>query len=120
MADCANCGRELRAEWKFCVRCGTAVAVAPGTGVIPTELPAVVRETEQPDEGRRVNPLAIVALALGILLSPVAALFGHLAVAQIRQSGERGVIAAWAGVALGWLWLVGLVVVMVGFLTANV
>lgn len=118
MGTCANCGRELQRGWKFCIRCGTPVDAPTGGGVIPTELPAPVRR--DPDERPPMNVLAVVALALGVLLSPVAALFGHLAVGQIHRSGERGLVLAWAGVALGWIWLVGLAVVVIGFLTANV
>lgn len=116
MAHCANCGRELQDAWKFCVRCGTPTGLLAGSGVVSVEMPAAATDAAT----GRVNLLAVLALILGILLSPVAALFGHLAVAQIRRTGERGLVAAWAGVALGWIWLVGLLVVIVGFLTADV
>lgn len=64
----------------------------------------------------RLNPLAVAALVLGILLSPLAALFGHLAVGQIRRSEgrERGRTIAWIAVGLGYLWLAALFLVAVG------
>jgi len=69
--------------------------------------------------GRRINVLAVLALALGCLLSPLAALFGHMALAQIKVSGERGFVISWIAVVLGYVWLTGLVIVVVGYLTTN-
>ncbi len=63
-----------------------------------------------------VNALAVVSLVLGIMLSPLAALFGHIAVGQIARSrrpggrDERGMRAAGAAIALGWLSLAALIV----------
>jgi len=58
---------------------------------------------EEPRRG--VNTLAVLALLIGILACPVAALFGHLALGQLKVSNERGVIPAWIAVVLGYLWL---------------
>lgn len=60
----------------------------------------------------RTNPLAIAALLLAVLLSPVAALFGHIALGQIARSQgrERGTVPAWIAVGLGYLWLIGLII----------
>lgn len=55
----------------------------------------------------RLNILSVVALVLALTLSPLAALFGYLAVGQIRRAGQRGEGLAWMAVGLGWLWLVG-------------
>jgi hypothetical protein len=46
--------------------------------------------------------LAIVALVLGCLASPLAALFGHLALAQLTAAGERGRIPALIAIVLGY------------------
>lgn len=61
----------------------------------------------------RVNTLAVAALILAVLLSPLAALFGHIAVAQISRSHgrERGSALAWIAVGLGYLWCAGAIVV---------
>lgn len=68
----------------------------------------------------RLNPLAVAALVLGILLSPLAALFGHLAVGQIARSNgrERGLALAWVAVGLGYLWLVTAVIAATGVVIA--
>ena len=113
MATCANCGRELQPAWKYCITCGTRTTVALA-GVVPSVLSA---EPEQ--EQRRTNVLAVLALILGCLLSPLAALFGHIAVAQIKNSGERGIVAAWVATVLGYVWLVVLTVLVIAFITTN-
>jgi uncharacterized Tic20 family protein len=113
MATCANCDRELQPMWKYCISCGTRTAV-PLAGVVPSAL--------SPDFDsalRRVNVLAVLALILGCLLSPFAALFGHIAVWQIRITGERGLIAAWVAVVLGYIWLVTAAVLVIAFVTTN-
>jgi hypothetical protein len=58
----------------------------------------------------------VLALILGILLSPLAALFGHLAAGQITRSygAERGLVIAWVAAGLGWLWLLVLVIAVGG------
>lgn len=58
---------------------------------------------------RRLNGLAVAAFVLALLLSPFAALFGHIAAGQIHRSNgaERGAPLAWTAVGLGYLWLAG-------------
>jgi uncharacterized Tic20 family protein len=113
MTTCANCGRELQPAWKYCITCGTRTTV-PLAGVAPSAL------TDDPEtESRRVNVLAVLALILGCLLSPLAALFGHVAVSQIKITGERGLVPAWIAVALGYIWLVTLAVLAIAFVTTN-
>lgn len=113
MATCANCGRELQPAWKYCIHCGTRTAV-PLVGVVPSAL-----STDPEAQPRRVNVLAVLALILGCLLSPLAALFGHVAVSQIKVTGERGLVAAWIAVVLGYVWLVALAVLVIAFVTTN-
>lgn len=116
MPTCANCARELDPAWKYCIACG-ARATAPA----PLATPADVRPepVPEPDERRPVNVLAVLAIILGALASPLAALFGHLAVAQISTSGERGLVPAWIAIALGYIWLVALTVLVIAFVTTN-
>ncbi len=71
---------------------------------------------EQPPLARprpRLNALAVAALILAVMLSPLAALFGHIAAAQIgrSQGAERGAVIAWIAVGLGYVWLVGAIVI---------
>jgi hypothetical protein len=68
---------------------------------------------------RRTNPLAIAALACGVgqfsylflskvlaLLGVAAIILGHIAIRQIRRTGDRGRRQARAGLILGYLVLV--------------
>lgn len=66
--------------------------------------------TVEPTPPGRMNALALIALVLALTASPVAALFGYIAVGQIRRAGQRGEGLAWTAVGLGWLWTVGYVV----------
>lgn len=56
------------------------------------------------------NVLSIVSLVLAVVLSPLAVVFGYLAVGQIRRSAQRGEALAWVAVALGWVWTVSYLV----------
>jgi len=64
-----------------------------------------------------LNALAVTSLVLGLLLSPLAALFGHIALGQIRRSRraggrlERGRRVAGTAIVLGWLGLVAYLVI---------
>jgi len=139
MAVCANCSRALQPEWKYCIYCGTptgvgtaatapvaTTAVEPSSPVLraedipadePEPTPAAIRpeETVVP----RVNILAVLALILGCLVSPLAALFGHLALSQISHSGERGTAIAWVAIVLGYLSLAAVLVLGISYLVLN-
>jgi len=67
----------------------------------------------------RVNILAVLALILGCLVSPLAALFGHLALTQISHSGERGTAIAWVAIVLGYLSLAAVLVLGISYLVLN-
>lgn len=116
MPTCANCARELDPAWKYCITCG-ARASAPASLVVQAAIrPEPVPE---PVERRPVNVFAVLAVILAALASPLAALFGHVAVGQISTSGERGLVPAWIAVALGYVWLVALTVLVIAFVTTN-
>ncbi|HEX4443167.1 MAG TPA: DUF4190 domain-containing protein [Galbitalea sp.] len=58
--------------------------------------------------GQRTNGFAVASMILGLLgLSLFAIIFGHVALGQIRRSGERGGGMAVTGLVFGYLWLVG-------------
>lgn len=144
MAVCANCSRALQPEWKFCIYCGTPTGV-PATAVAATDPaasgsdaaspaasePEVLRAEDIPADdpaplagpatelGAKVNILAVLALILGCLVSPLAALFGHLALAQIGRTGERGTAIAWVAIVLGYLSLAALLVLGISYLVLN-
>ena len=92
------------------------LAVAPDP--VPVAEPVDVPGT-RPGRAGRINPLAVLALILGVLASPLGALFGHVALGQLRASDERGVIPAWVAVVLGYLWLGFFVVLGISYLATN-
>ena len=53
------------------------------------------------DVSTRTNPTAVLALILGVLLSPVALPLGWFAREQIRRSRERGMRMCVAAMTLG-------------------
>jgi Domain of unknown function (DUF4190) len=76
-------------------------------------------DDEPIDRTGSINPLAIIALIMGVLASPLGALFGHMALNQLKTSGERGVIPAWIAIVLGYLWLGVIIVLGISYLLSN-
>jgi hypothetical protein len=68
------------------------------------------KDSEQEKTSRKhrgLNVLAVVSLVLAIALSPLALLFGYIALGQSRRAGQRGEqLALWA-IGLGWLVFAG-------------
>jgi len=64
--------------------------------------------------GKRTNVLAIIGLVLSIFFPLVGAIVGHVALAQIKKTGEEGRGLALAAVIVGWtltgLAIIGLIV----------
>ena len=65
-----------------------------------------------------LNAFAVVSLVMGLFgIAILGAVFGHIALSQIKRRGERGRGIALAGTILGWFWII-LVVFLVAGLTA--
>jgi hypothetical protein len=63
---------------------------------------------------QRTNGFAVASLILGLLgISLLAIIFGHVAISQIRRSGERGSGLAVTGLVFGYLWIVGSVIYVI-------
>jgi hypothetical protein len=101
---------------------------AAASGTLLEEAPEVEDDVEPEllvDDDRparrpgSVNTLSILALLIGILACPFAALFGHIALGQLKASGERGVIPAWIAIVLGYLWLGFWIVFGITYLATN-
>jgi peptidyl-prolyl cis-trans isomerase B (cyclophilin B) len=63
--------------------------------------------------GPKTNTLAIVSLVLAFFISLGAVITGHIALGQIKRTGEGGRGLAMAGLILGYI---GLVVGLIGFI----
>lgn len=58
-----------------------------------------------------LNTMALLALIFAFLpTGPLCIVFGHIGLSQIRRTGERGRGMAIAGLILGYLWIVSLIV----------
>jgi len=68
----------------------------------------------------RTNPLAIVALVLGFVFPLLAIPAGQVARAQIVRTGERGDGLALAGLVLGYLGLVAVVIALIAVIAHTV
>ncbi|WP_156366247.1 peptidylprolyl isomerase [Agreia sp. Leaf335] len=68
----------------------------------------------------RTNPLAIVSLISAFVLSLVAVITGHLALRQIKRTGEGGRGLAIAGVTIGYAGLVAGIVVIAVLITGGI
>lgn len=62
---CANCSAPLHPEWKYCIRCGTAVERA--SAAIPSAIrPEPDDEDEQVTPNRRIDVPLLLGIALAI------------------------------------------------------
>ncbi len=66
-----------------------------------------------PATGPRTNTLAIVALILGILVPIGGIITGHIALSQIKKSGEAGHGLALAGTIIGYVLTVGYILIVI-------
>ncbi|WP_341952798.1 DUF4190 domain-containing protein [Salinibacterium sp. TMP30] len=92
MPECASCSAPVQPEWNFCIYCGEPTSA-------DTSRPA-------PLVAARTNPLAILALVLAAIGGAPALIFGHVAIRQISETGERGMLMARIATILGYVWLV--------------
>ncbi|WP_231855535.1 DUF4190 domain-containing protein [Tsukamurella pseudospumae] len=67
---------------------------------------------------QRTNSMAIVALVLGVAGGVLAIPFGHIALSQIKRTGEQGRGMAIAGLVLGYLSLVAVVAMIIFVIAA--
>jgi eukaryotic-like serine/threonine-protein kinase len=65
----------------------------------------------------RVNTFATLSLVFAFVFAPVGAVLGHLGLAQIRRTGERGRDRALVGVSLSYAIIVIAVVALAGWAT---
>jgi uncharacterized protein YacL len=61
----------------------------------------------------RYNVLAIVSLVSAFFISLVAIITGHIALSQIKRTGEQGRGLAIAGLVLGYIGLIGGVIIAI-------
>jgi Domain of unknown function (DUF4190) len=68
-----------------------------------------------PPKSPPYNTFAVLSPILAILVPPAGVVLGHLALPQIRRTGERGWLAAICGLVLGYLLCVALLAAAIWF-----
>ena len=96
----------------------TGPVMPVGTVVVPGYVPGYAPGYMVP---QRTNGLAIAALVLGLLSGTViAVVLGHVALSQIRRTGEGGRGMAIAGLILGYFWTAVVVIYLIVVIVVSV
>jgi eukaryotic-like serine/threonine-protein kinase len=72
-----------------------------------------------PPPQRPVNTFATLSLVFAFVFAPVGAILGHLGLAQIRRTGERGRDRALIGLSVSYAFILLTVVALTGWVTLN-
>lgn len=84
------------------------------SSVTPGDYPVGISVWPQRPPARPpLNTYAVLALIFGILVPPAGVAVGHLALPQIKRTGQRGWLAAVCGLVIGYLLCVVLCVLLV-------
>jgi len=106
MSICSNCGHE-KGTGVYCGGCGQR----SGPSNAPTQ-----PQYQQPQYGSpqyvpnsaKTNSLAIASLVVSLICcAPLGVIFGHIAIGQIKKTGEGGRGLAIAGLIIGYIGIVG-------------
>lgn len=110
MAQCLYCRNEIGMA-AFCPNCGRQQS-APGMPAPGMTQPGYA----PPRASGGTNGMAIASLVTAFLCTPLAIVFGHIALSQINRTGEGGRGLATAGLVLGYVFLgIGVLVLLAGF-----
>ena len=91
-----------------------AAPAAPAYGSAPAAPQAYAPQGYgQPAAGDKWNVLAIISLVSAFFVSLAAVICGHIALSQIKKTGEKGRGLAIAGLVLGYLGLIGTIIFVV-------
>jgi hypothetical protein len=96
-----------------------APPAAPAYGSAPAAPAAYSAEGYGvPSAGEKYNVLAIISLVSAFFVSLAAVICGHIALSQIKKTGEKGRGLAIAGLVLGYLGLIAGVIIIALFIVA--
>jgi Domain of unknown function (DUF4190) len=76
-------------------------------------------DASPPPQSPPYNTFAVLSPTLAILVPPAGVVLGHLALPQIRRTGERGWLAAILGLVLGYLLCAALLVGAIWFAASS-
>ena len=120
---CTNCGAAI-ATGAFCTTCGTPAPGAPSEGTPQAASKASPRASYQDlnvakQPPASINTLAIVALVTSLLGVHLAGIIcGHIALNQIKTTGEGGRGLALAGLIIGYIFMAIVIVIVLGLIAA--
>lgn len=80
-----------------------AAQAATARGAHPQAYPAYAGAAYMVPASQRTNTMAVLSLIFAFFFSLLAVIFGHVALGQIRRTGEQGSGMAVAGLILGYL-----------------
>jgi len=127
---CTNCGAAI-ATGTFCTTCGTPVGEAPAqTSASPVSPAASSPAAADPSSAYQalnvvkqppasINTLAIVALVTSLLGVHLAGIIcGHIALNQIKTTGEGGRGLALAGLIIGYIFMAIVILIILALFSA--
>ncbi len=79
----------------------------------PVGIPGPPPPPPQPPPRDEANVLSTLSVVFAFVFAPVGAILGHLALSQIRQTGEKGRDRALVGVTLSYVFITALVVALI-------
>jgi hypothetical protein len=85
--------------------------IYPVVGYTPDGQPVTADRAVGYSPVRPTNTMAIITLVTSLVFSVLAIPFGHIALSQIKRSGEQGRALAIAGLVIGYVWLAGALIV---------
>ena len=99
-----------------------AAPAAPAYGSAPAAQAYSPQGYGQPIAADKWNVLAIISLVSAFFVSLAAVICGHIALSQIKKTGEKGRGLAIAGLVLGYVGLIGgiifIAVIIIGTIAA--
>ncbi|WP_120339386.1 DUF4190 domain-containing protein [Cryobacterium soli] len=98
---------------------GSAPA-APAYGSGPAAQAYSPQGYGQPNAADKWNVLAIISLVSAFFVSLAAVICGHIALSQIKKTGEKGRGLAIAGLVLGYVGLIGFIIFVVVVIVVTV
>ncbi|ANP73847.1 DUF4190 domain-containing protein [Cryobacterium arcticum] len=98
---------------------GSAPA-APAYGSAPAAQAYSPQGYGQPNAADKWNVLAIISLVSAFFVSLAAVICGHIALSQIKKTGEKGRGLAIAGLVLGYVGLIGGIIFIIVIVLATI
>lgn len=62
---------------------------------------------------QRLSVYAVLSLVFSLVIAPLGVIFGHIALSEIRKTGDRGRGLAIAGLIIGYAWTAGIILLIV-------